>query len=251
MDKHSSKPVGYRHPYCQDMAIKSGGIAVSKGIAGTGSLGSTVLAGGKNASITITGTSVVVAGISAPGLIECTTHGLSYVTADMSGVVDLVAHLYGTGEITDAPLIIIAGMEADLTGTGELESDISALVNIYAVITASGEIYEAGLAAGMYIEADLDGSGSVTDADLIGAGMISSDIFIGAQPSAEEIAGLVWDQLMTRHSIPGSFGVAMAAAGSAGDPWVTELPGSYPEGSAGDILSKKLLRLSQFLALKD
>ena len=38
----------------------------------------------------------------------------------------------------------------------------------------------------------------------------------------------------------GSAGEALAAAGSAGDPWITALPGAYSAGQAGYILGTNL-----------
>jgi hypothetical protein len=51
-----------------------------------------------------------------------------------------------------------------------------------------------------------------------------------------EIADAVWDELLSGHSGVGSAGAGVAAAGSAGDPWATALPGAYGEGSAGAII---------------
>jgi hypothetical protein len=46
-------------------------------------------------------------------------------------------------------------------------------------------------------------------------------------------------------------GKAIAAAGSAGDPWITNLlNGGYIEGQAGHYVLNKLLSTAKFLALK-
>ncbi len=50
------------------------------------------------------------------------------------------------------------------------------------------------------------------------------------------IAAAVWDLTVSGHTTSGTFGAAMNAAGSAGDPWSTSLPGSYGSGTAGYIL---------------
>lgn len=55
-------------------------------------------------------------------------------------------------------------------------------------------------------------------------------------PTADTIAEAVWDLATSGHTTAGTFGAAMAAAGSAGDPWITDLPGSYAEGTAGYLL---------------
>jgi hypothetical protein len=55
----------------------------------------------------------------------------------------------------------------------------------------------------------------------------------GSAPSAATIADAVWDELLSGHAISGSTGEALSAAGAAGDPWITALPGAYSSGQAG------------------
>lgn len=63
----------------------------------------------------------------------------------------------------------------------------------------------------------------------------------GSAPSAAEIADAVWEEAIADHSgTSGSTAEALAAAGSAGDPWITALPGSYSAGQAGYILGTNL-----------
>lgn len=60
-------------------------------------------------------------------------------------------------------------------------------------------------------------------------------------PSAASIADAVWEEAIADHSgTVGSTAEALNAAGSAGDPWVTALPGAYGAGSAGYILGTNL-----------
>jgi len=55
-------------------------------------------------------------------------------------------------------------------------------------------------------------------------------------PSAADVADAVWDEAIADHDGVGSTGEQLAAAGAAGDPWDTALPGAYPAGDAGHIL---------------
>lgn len=55
-----------------------------------------------------------------------------------------------------------------------------------------------------------------------------------------EIADAVWDELLAGHAGVGSAGAALSAAGSAGDPWSTALPGAYGAGTAGKIIGDNL-----------
>ena len=55
-------------------------------------------------------------------------------------------------------------------------------------------------------------------------------------PSAADVADAVWDEAIAGHLTAGSTGASLNAAGSAGDPWATTLPGSYTGSQAGKIL---------------
>jgi hypothetical protein len=70
---------------------------------------------------------------------------------------------------------------------------------------------------------------------------VSADIAaIEAQTDDIGVAGAgltaVWDELLSGHAISGSTGEALSAAGTAGDPWTTALPGAYGSGTAGKII---------------
>lgn len=51
----------------------------------------------------------------------------------------------------------------------------------------------------------------------------------------------VWDEAIAGHLAGGSVGSALNAAGSAGDPWTTTLPGAYTGSQAGKILADILV----------
>jgi hypothetical protein len=61
-----------------------------------------------------------------------------------------------------------------------------------------------------------------------------------APPTAAAIGVAVVDQTMSGHTTGGTVGGALNAAGSAGDPWSTPLPGAYSAGSAGNIVGTRL-----------
>lgn len=61
-----------------------------------------------------------------------------------------------------------------------------------------------------------------------------------AADAGTEIAGAVWDLATTGHTTSGTFGAAVVAAGGAGDPWSTSLPGSYGAGTAGNIIGNRI-----------
>lgn len=75
-------------------------------------------------------------------------------------------------------------------------------------------------------------SGSVVKEIVDNAG--GSGLTVGA------IADGVWDELLAGHAVVGSAGEALSAAGTAGDPWITPLPGAYGAGTAGYIIGTNL-----------
>lgn len=61
-----------------------------------------------------------------------------------------------------------------------------------------------------------------------------------AADAGAEIADAVWDEAIAGHAGAGSTGEALAAAGAAGDPWITALPGAYGAGTAGKIIGDNI-----------
>lgn len=71
------------------------------------------------------------------------------------------------------------------------------------------------------------------------ASSIASDAFTAAKFASDvgaEFADAVWDEAISGHLTGGTTGAALNAAGSAGDPWSTPLPGAYSSGTAGFII---------------
>jgi hypothetical protein len=62
----------------------------------------------------------------------------------------------------------------------------------------------------------------------------------GGGLTVQDIVDGVWDEPITDHLDSGSTGAALNAAGSAGDPWSTPLPGAYGSGTAGKIVGDNL-----------
>jgi hypothetical protein len=69
---------------------------------------------------------------------------------------------------------------------------------------------------------------------------VQTDIAVLNDLSATEVADAVWDAVLADHLDAGSTGAGLNAAGSAGDPWGTALPGAYGAGTAGKIVGDNL-----------
>ena len=122
---------------------------------------------------------------------------------------------------------------ADYDGPTKAELD-AAQAAVQADIAALNDIDAATVNAQVDIAlADYDGP---TKAELDAAqAAVQADI--AAVPTAAENADQVWDEPIAGHSgVAGSTAETLAAAGAAGDPWSTALPGSYGAGTAGNIV---------------
>lgn len=86
-------------------------------------------------------------------------------------------------------------------------------------------------------------SGSIISGNITGTvGGIASVTFPSgfSTLTVGAIADAVWDEDITGHTTTDSAGAALGAAGSAGDPWSTSLPGSYTAGTAGYLIGTNL-----------
>lgn len=131
---------------------------------------------------------------------------------------------------------LVISMIANLTGNGALTATAALRLNMIASIVGAGDL--SGTLAGIAsLTAALSGNGTAEGSDMTGIGYMFADITsAGSALTPAAIAAAVWDETLASHTNPGSTGEALAAAGSAGDPWITTLPGSYTDTQAGGIL---------------
>ena len=139
-------------------------------------------------------------------------------TVDANNAVKLQS---GTGanqiSLSSGAVIIQSG-----TGTGQLS------------LSSGAVIVQSGTSAG---QIDLS-SGQVKVQSGTGAGQILTSS--GKVSIVSTDIDAVWDVTLASHVSAGSTGFALNAAGSAGDPWATALPGAYSAGTAGFILGTNL-----------
>lgn len=167
-------------------------------------------------------------GVAAAGL---PASGSSTITFTVTGTGGLIVSGSGTATITfseSATLISVASAAGVSTIT----------------FTATGSI---GANAGISGSSTITISGSTISYAI---GYLSGTASNETEFSPDNLARAVWDAIATSYNLPGTMGEKLNAASSAGDPWGTALPGVYPAGSAGDIVGQRLLKLTQFIALK-
>ena len=128
--------------------------------------------------------------------------------------------------------------------SGGLRLTNMAIATEVSVNFSSGRlILDASCTAGNII---VRGIGSIVDNS---AGTTVNDTGLLDQTS---ITNAVWNETITNHSTVGSAGKALQNASSAGDPWSTELPGSYTGIQAGKLLTQIQPSLSgQIAAVPD
>lgn len=61
-----------------------------------------------------------------------------------------------------------------------------------------------------------------------------------SEADKDDIVDKTWDELLSGHTTVGTAGTALSTASSAGDPWETELPGSYTGTQAGKIVGDNI-----------
>ena len=171
----------------------------------------------------IEGASTVTAPAQAAREMAASISGAGTIPGcDLGLIVSIVATLVSSGGISSASVDALAGMVASLTGSGDITATAAGLADLGAAITGSGSVNASNTAL-MDIAATIRGYGDLTP---------------------EGIRDAVWNALVTTLTAPGTAGAALLAAGSAGDPWGTPLPGAYAAGSAGAILGNLIAGLS-------
>ena len=186
----------------------------------------------------------------------------SWILAPKGGELSSTTYLTGTGTISGS-LTIGKYMTADLTGTGSLVGSLSLITSLIASLSGSGTLSGSmsvtlGLAANLLGSGDLSGALSLLikmEADLVGAGTITSDlkgissmfadIYVNqSTATVNELVAGVWNALAAEYNTSGTMGEKMNAAGTAGDPWTTDLTSYNTANTAGKIV-KQIKSISQ------
>ena len=146
---------------------------------------------------------------------------------------ELTAGLAGLNDLDAAGVRTAVGLASANLDTQLSAIDTDTGTTIPAAIAALNDLSSADV--GTAVDTSLATYDAPTKAEL-DAGLAALN-----DPTAAAIADAVWEEAITDHSgTAGSTAEALNAAGSAGDPWTTALPGSYTGSQAGKILSDVL-----------
>ena len=180
------------------------------------------------------------------------SHRTNQITFD--DTVSLVGGLPGSGSTT---ITFTADATGGLvvSGSGSATITFSSTALLISIASGSGSAtITFSPTAAIGAEAGVSGAASITltgTCTSYAIGYMSGLSTSETEFSAAALASAVWDALTADYQISGSFGEAMAAAGSAGDPWSTSLPGTYIAGQAGYIMGNQVLTEDDLTKIAD
>lgn len=172
------------------------------------------------------------------GEMSMRTDGAGDLTAGLIPTRAMSVDMTGAGDLAATAALAVA-MAVALSGSGTLEATIQGRLNASVDMTGSGDL-EATIQGIASMAVDMLGAGDL-EATIAAYGNMAIDIVVtGTGLTVENVRNAVWDAVAADYTAPGSTGEALGAAGSAGDPWVTTIPGAYGAGSAGKLLGDLL-----------
>jgi hypothetical protein len=158
--------------------------------------------------------------------------GSATIGLDADAIGNLVVSAVGTATI---------GLDATGSISGVANASGTATIGLDGTASAGGIGYASGTAT-----IGLDGY-----AECYGIGYCSGTTEEIDALSPEGLAAALWGSLAASYNVAGTMGSKLNAAGSAGDPWGTALPGSYLPGTAGDFLGNCVPDVWRRLGLGD
>ena len=155
-----------------------------------------------------------------------------------SGVAGLAGEvtMVGVG-VLDASGGLLAGLTVNITGSGNLTALGGGLLEAIATMAGQGLLTGAlGAEAGLTVT--MAGIGTLT-ASPQGTGEMVLEIYVNeSQATVNQIVAAVWSALAAEYNESGTMGQKLNGAGSAGDPWTTDLSAYNTDNTAGKILKQ-------------
>ena len=147
-------------------------------------------------------------------------------------VVNAAGTAWGSGAIT------AASIAANAITSAKIATDAIGAAQIAADAIGASELAADAVAE---IQSGLSTLNAAGIRSAVGLASANLDTQLDALPTAAENADAVWEEAIVDHSgTAGSTAEQLAAAGAAGDPWATALPGAYASGTAGKIVGDNL-----------
>lgn len=151
--------------------------------------------------------------------------------------VNIESTIAGSGTISSANLGLILSAVATLSGIGGLSASIVGALNASATLAGQGN-FTGSLGALAGAVATLSGTGEFSS-DVTAIGHVTADIYVNqSTATVNEIVAGVWNALAADFNTSGTMGQKLNGAGSAGDPWTTDLSTYTTAGTAGALMKK-------------
>lgn len=168
-----------------------------------------------------------------------TAQNLSGTNIDSDQVVASVTGAVGS---VTAAVTLPASASIDITGniTGNLSGSVGSVTGNVGGNVAGSVASVTGNVGGNVAGSVASVTGNVGGNVAGSVGSVTGDIGGLAAGAITDVADAVWDATLADHLDSGSTGEALNAAGAAGDPWITALPGAYGAGTAGFIVGTNL-----------
>lgn len=169
------------------------------------------------------------------------SNGIYYAVLDATdtntlGPLVIFVHVAGALAVRLECCVLAANVYDSLIGGGDLlqvdTTQVGGTAQTAGDIIGDTNDIQARLPAAL-VGGRMDASVGAMAANTLTASALATDAVI-------EIVNGVWDEPLAGHATAGSTGAALSAAGSAGDPWSTPLPGAYGAGTAGNIVGNNL-----------
>lgn len=171
--------------------------------------------GGMGSNVGIQTTSELAVTMAAGKALEAALSGSGAITSGtIQLVVSMVADLTASGTITNAQGVAILQMVADLNGSGSVTGTLRALGHMIAGINAA-----VSMSPQMNATANME-----------------ADITPFTELSPESLAASLWNSVAADYNASGTMGEKLNAAGTAGDPWTTDLSSYNTANTAGKVL---------------
>lgn len=159
----------------------------------------------------------------------------SLSTAGVAGLSGVVS-ISGAG-LLDATGGLLAGLVVEMDGSGDLTALGGGLLQAIVTMAGSGAL-SGVLGATAGITVTMDGVGTLT-ASPKGTGSMVIEIYVNeSQATVNQIVAAVWSALAADYNESGTMGNKLNGAGSAGDPWTTDLSTYNTPGTAGKTMKQ-------------
>lgn len=153
-------------------------------------------------------------------------------TAGLGGTLSMS----GSG-VFDATGGLLAGLILEMTGSGSMTLSGGGLIEAFLAMAGTSE-FNAAISANAGMTLAMSGVGSMTLAPQATGEMVL-EIFVNeSQATVNQIVAAVWSALAVEYNESGTMGQKLNGAGSAGDPWTTDLSGYNTTDTAGLILKQ-------------